>query len=140
MVWCDHCSLGKSNREPERGRVGIVSGPCSPSWSPLPKHLPVWKSWSNLCQTDAPEEPSFLYRSLLPITEAPHLFHLCHQSAITSIPTAGQAALLLLIQTWGIPQDCKPLTTLALGLTEGGQDAPCCFKSCLSSQLQLMSS
>lgn len=57
------------------------------------------------------------------------------KGAITAIPTAGHAALLLLMQTRGIPQHSKPLAIHALALTEGGKDTPCCFKSCLFSWL-----
>lgn len=75
MMWCDHCSLGKPRAiESLKGEgLGLSvdhaqeggKRQSSPS-----KHLPVWKSWSNLCQTDAPEGPSFQHRCLLPVTEA----------------------------------------------------------------------
>lgn len=77
---CDYCSLGKLRATESLKGEGLGlsvdhaqeggKSQSSPSWSSLPKHLPVWKSWSNLCQRDAPEEPSFQHRFLLPVTEA----------------------------------------------------------------------
>lgn len=151
MMWYDHCSLGKLRPiERLKGEVFGLSvdhaqeggkSQSSPSWSPLSKHLPVQNIWSKLCQTDAPEDPSFHHRSLLPFTEA-------STSPLPLVPVKVQLQLspqqdmplLLLMQTWGVPQHSKPLAISALALTEGGKDAPCCFKSCLSSPLGLMSS
>lgn len=80
MMWCDYCSWGKLRAiESLKGEgLGLSvdhaqeggKSQSSPFRSPLPKHVPVWKSWSNLCQIDAPEEPSFQHRFLLPVTEA----------------------------------------------------------------------